>query len=135
MREASSTRHRTPGPGDVSRAVIAETNRVRAEHGRAPVRHHRLLWRAARARATHMSITGAFSHDGWVDAVRDAGYLEDLIAENIAAGQPDPAEVVADWFASPGHRRNMLDPNHRHVGVSWSVRGDGARVWVQLFGG
>lgn len=62
--------------------------------------------------------------------IRDAGYRRPG-GENIAFGQPDAAEVMADWMHSPGHRRNILDCRLRRIGVGHSATGD---YWVQDFG-
>ena len=31
--------------------------------------------------------------------------------------------IVDGWMTSPGHRRNMLDPNYTHVGIGVAARG------------
>ena len=53
--------------------------------------------------------------------------------ENIAAGQPNPVEVMKAWMKSPGHRANILSCAFRNVGVGIAL--DGRRpVWTQDFG-
>lgn len=37
--------------------------------------------------------------------------------ENLAYGFKTPAAVVTGWMNSPGHRRNVLDPDFRYIGV------------------
>jgi uncharacterized protein YkwD len=42
------------------------------------------------------------------------------IGENIAWGECErgtPREMVRSWVRSPGHRRNILDGAHKHIGV------------------
>ena len=48
-----------------------------------------------------------------------AGYKWSRSAENIAAGQKTPEEVVQSWINSPGHRVNLLDPNLKEIGVGY----------------
>ncbi len=38
-------------------------------------------------------------------------------AENIAAGQATPADVMKSWLSSDGHRRNIEDPTLTKIGV------------------
>jgi uncharacterized protein YkwD len=66
-----------------------------------------------------------------------AGYNWRSIGENIAEGQLSVAEVVDTWMNSPGHRRNLLDPGFRELGVGLALgngRGGYRVLWVQNFG-
>jgi uncharacterized protein YkwD len=40
--------------------------------------------------------------------------------ENLAWGAPtiEPRDIVRRWLESPSHRRNILDPHWRRIGVS-----------------
>jgi uncharacterized protein YkwD len=53
-------------------------------------------------------------------------------AENIAYGQPDPADVMADWMASSGHRANILNCDLTRLGVGIAA-GGGGPWWTELF--
>ena len=58
-------------------------------------------------------------------------YFEwELLSENIASGQPTPEVVVDAWMNSPGHRANILNPEHIYMGVGFNSKGN---YWVQLF--
>lgn len=59
---------------------------------------------------------------------RGSGY-----AENVAVGQETPAAVMRAWLNSPGHRRNILSPNYRYIGVGYVVDGRGRPYWTQNF--
>ena len=69
-----------------------------------------------------------------------AGYRWSRLLENVAAGQPTPTEAVKVWKASPGHRRAMLDPEIRELGIGYAfLPQDDGRVrayhyWVLSLG-
>ena len=86
-----------------------------------------------------MAARGYFDHttpDGVTfDArITRAGYAWSLVAENIAAGQRDPAAVMASWMGSDGHRRNILNCRLQHIGVGLAYDGRGRPHWTQDFG-
>lgn len=47
-----------------------------------------------------------------------AGYVWSTWGENIAAGQPTVASVVAAWMASDGHCANIMSPAMRDIGLA-----------------
>ena len=80
------------------------------------------LTRAAQGHANDMSSNGHFSHRGsdgrdLGERVRSQGYGYCVLADNIAQGQRDVSEVVRVWMASPGHRRNILNPQVTEFGI------------------
>ena len=106
----------------------------------APIVWNDLLEDAAYSHAKDMARYNYFSHtskDGRSssDRIMAAGYGFNgfktyLAGENIAFGQQSIAEVMAGWFKSEGHCKNLMNPGFKEVGV--------ARVkdyWVQDFGG
>jgi hypothetical protein len=94
-----------------------------------------------------MAKTGRFGHtaDGRRPAERAAkeGYEYCIVAENIAY-EFDPAgfsteelaaKFVEGWEHSPGHRRNMLDPDVTETGVALArSETTGYYFAVQVFG-
>jgi uncharacterized protein (TIGR03437 family) len=59
------------------------------------------------------------------------------LGENIAAGFSDASSTFTQWKNSPGHDRNMLDPNFKVVGIGRTVY-PGTRYinyWTTDFGG
>ncbi len=58
------------------------------------------------------------------------GYRSFMIGENIAQGQMSIAEVMRGWFNSPGHCRNLMNPEFKEVGIAFYNT-----YWVQDFGG
>jgi len=76
-----------------------------------------------------------------LDRIQDAGYpaidvescrcdIHALIGENIAKGQAGAWTVVSAWMDSPEHRKNILSPDLKEIGIGIA---DG--IWVQNFGG
>ncbi len=55
-------------------------------------------------------------------------------AENIAAGYATPAKVMEGWMNSEGHRKNILTPGLRYIGVGCYESG-GRYYWAQAFFG
>lgn len=140
VRMLSSPRYLRAGP-----AMLQETwrltNEVRSRGACGYPPAKALKWsgelaRAAQAHAEDMHRQSYFSHaslDGRTPSQRmlDAGYPTGrALGENIASGQTSPAQVVDGWEHSPGHCRNMLDPNYRFIGLGFA-----GGVWVQNFGG
>ena len=92
------------------------------------------LTNAAISHAEDMARLGYFSHssqDGrqLADRVNATGYSWRTIGENIAKGQRSPKQVVAGWIISPGHCKNIMNPNFKQIGI-----GRSGAYWVQVFG-
>lgn|GEM_PF-622456 len=103
-------------PDNVSQLAQAAGQAMNAEriaNGRKPLHFEPRLQAAALAHACDMAKKGYFSHRSPSGTkpkarLRRQGCRAGLVAENIAAGQTDPKELVQDWMNSPGHRKNML---------------------------
>jgi uncharacterized protein YkwD len=115
--------------------VIDLTNQERAKQGLAPLKMDSRLNDSAEKHSQDMAAQNYFSHQGkngsqpW-DRMEDSGYGNFArAAENIALGQTSAQQVVSDWMNSPGHRRNILDPNLKDLGVGY-FNG----YWTQNFG-
>lgn len=137
-----------PAAAKVEDQVADAANAFRAEHGLAALTHNLLLAEEARSFAAYMATTGRFSHtaDGREPGQRAkaAGYGYCVLAENIAFEEGlegiDAARLtrvfMSGWEASPGHRRNLLDPAVTETGVGVArAPGSGHRyLAVQVFG-
>ena len=69
------------------------------------------------------------------DRVREAGYREKLVGENIAYGLDSVDEAVQGWLDSPDHCENIMDPRFAEMGIAFAT-GRTSRhglYWVQLF--
>lgn len=129
-----------PPPADTSIAgqILALVNNERAKAGCRAVTLDSRLTRAAAGHSQDMAAHDYFSHtslDGrsFVDRIRATGYTA-ARSENIAAGQPTPAAVMASWMNSPGHRANILDPTATQMGVASATGGSYGIYWTQDFG-
>jgi uncharacterized protein YkwD len=110
-------------------AVVRDVNALRARNGLRPLRRNKRLQSAAQNMASQMAATRYFAHitrDGrtLADRVVATGYTAGRtnwrLAENIAWGSRElasPLAIVTSWMSSPEHRRNMLDPGLRDVGI------------------
>lgn len=123
---------------DFEQRVLELVNAERAKAGLAPVRYHGALDNAAEKHASHMSKVGRMAHDGIGDGdpgerIRAEGWRRGW-GENVATGQTSAEQVVREWMNSPTHRRNILDPNFRSMGVGHVTASNGRSFWAQEFG-
>lgn len=120
----------------LDQALLARTNQVRADNGLQPLVLSPALSRSAAFHSRSMLEGGFFAHeskDGTPFASRvkrfysPAGYSLWSAGENLLYGSPTPeaAAAVDAWLNSPPHRRNMLDPDWREVGIA-SLHADSA---------
>jgi uncharacterized protein YkwD len=98
-----------------------------------PLAWNTLLTQAALVHSDDMVANDFVSHtgsDGSNAGQRStaAGYLWSTWGENIAAGQPTVAIVVAAWMASPGHCANLMQPAFRDIGLA-CVSGSASNVY------
>ena len=153
--EPAKPTHRTPSePGAaaspdlprVEELIVSHTNDFRAEQGRGKVKVNPKLRAAAEYFADYMARTNRYGHtaDGRQASERaeQRGYAYCLVSENIAyqyssAGFATGALAdgfVTGWKESPGHRKNMLDPDLSETGVAVARSAKGTFFAVQMFG-
>lgn len=68
------------------------------------------------------------------DRFAEVGYKWMAIAENIAWGQKDEEAVVKAWFESPGHCKNLMNPDYNEMGAAksgiyWTMDFGAQRNW------
>jgi uncharacterized protein YkwD len=119
--------------------VVTLVNAERATAGCPGLTVDSRLATAARAHSADMAARGYFDHttpDGvtFDQRIDDAGYSWSYVAENIAAGQQDPAAVMTSWMNSEGHRRNILNCALRNIGVGLAYNVNNRPYWTQDFG-
>lgn len=122
------------GFNEFEQQVVDLTNQERISRGLPPLSTNSTLNNVAEQHSQDMVAQNYFSHQGkdgslpW-NRMQAQGYGYSRAAENIAFGQTTPQQVVTDWMNSPGHRKNILDPNLKEIGVGYY---DG--YWTQDFG-
>lgn len=126
--------------------MLDRVNAVRRSAGLPPLRRSLDLDRAAQAHARDLLARGYYSHvspegSDPMSRARAAGYTADLIAENLHQRIAPVEAVLEDWLRSPAHRRNLLDPGAKELGLGlaigpgYGLDASGYRVvWVQSFG-
>jgi uncharacterized protein YkwD len=109
--------------------VLVELNKIRRQHGLAPVRLSRQLSAAADAHSRAMGTFGFFDHnsrDGsefWKRVQRfysPEGYQSWSVGENLlwSSGHLSADAALELWMESPGHRKNILTARWREIGLS-----------------
>lgn len=125
-------------------ALIAEINKIRRQFGKEALIDNDILTQTAAAYARQLAQRHRLDHKdeqgrGPDARVEERGYQWKYVAENLAAGQLTPAEVVQDWLDSPPHRAALLSDHPQQLGVAYlrsklSLREDPhLTYWVALF--
>jgi uncharacterized protein YkwD len=127
---AAPVRHTAQtGASALESAVFADVNRVRAQHGLAPLRVSARLAAAAAQHSREMARRGYFSHDSadgsafWKRLERfyaSARYSFWSVGENLLWSSPDvdAGGAIDMWMKSPPHRANLLNGRWREIGIS-----------------
>lgn len=100
-------------------------NEIRKANGLGLMATDARLEQAALYQAKRMASHGKMGHsvgwgNGFTARLRKAG-IHGPAAENVASGQRDTRAVFDAWMKSPGHRKNMLDPEFSHYGLAWAT--------------
>lgn len=123
-----------PAPKGDAAAMLGALNRIRAAEGLASLRYDPRLAEAAGRQASAMAKARSMSHDvgGSFERRMDAAKLGRIRAvENVAVGYPDVPSVIEGWMASSGHRRNILYPYARRMGLA-QARGGKDVYWALI---
>jgi uncharacterized protein YkwD len=137
-----------PDGAEVAGQIMALTNRFREQEKLEKVAmDNPQLKKAAQYFAGYMARTARFGHkaDGATpaDRTKKFGYEYCIVAENIAyefsssgfTTQDLAHAFVEGWKASPGHRKNMLDPDVTETAVAISQGAESGYFFaVQVFG-
>ena len=107
----------------------------------SPLTWNTQLLDAARTHSADMAQHNFFSHTGSDgsnvgDRATAAGFTWQRIGENIAAGQTSAESAVNGWIDSPGHCRNLMNPNFTEVSVACVENSDSDfnRYWTNVLG-
>lgn len=113
--------------------LFAAHNQERVRQGIAPLHLNAALMDIARERAQTMADSGVFSHyapngDTVFDLLDDAGYEYDDATENIHYNDVVSGPVsfaMVEYFKSPPHRTNIVDPAFHRVGIGFVTAATG----------
>jgi|GEM_PF-2717542 len=126
---------------DFDAELLRLTNSERSQYGLSALTLNSQLGTAAQNHAVDMAQNSYFSHtglNGSTPATRAtiAGYKYSYVGENIAAGNATPAETIAQWMNSEGHRANILNVNYTEIGFghTYQASSEYRHYWVQVFG-
>ena len=91
------------------------------------------LEKIAKKRAKEIALSGKFSHTR-PNGKKGISLIKGNKAkgENLAKGQKNCEEVTDAWYASPGHRKNMLRKNFKKVGIAGYTY-KGVTYWAEVF--
>jgi uncharacterized protein YkwD len=123
----------------VGGATLCLLNAQRARYGLGPLHAYYGLAAAALSHAQDMVAKRYFSHDApsgqsIAQRILAAGFVPTdaaALGENLAWGGgawSTPRRIVRGWMASAGHRRNILDPAFRAIGIGVVAGAPGPRM-------
>lgn len=117
--------------------MVSSVNDVRAANGLSEVALLPELSDVAELRAEELAVTFAhYRPDGSTcfTAVKEAGIMYSLCAENIAGGRADPISTITQWMDSEGHRANILNEGFTHIGLGYYYDPDAPyqHLWCML---
>ncbi|MBW4670298.1 MAG: CAP domain-containing protein [Cyanomargarita calcarea GSE-NOS-MK-12-04C] len=125
--------------------VVELTNVERQRAGLPPLKFNGRLAVAAQKHSVDMAMRDFFNHKGEdgsspFDRIKATGYRYSRAAENISAGNSTPEDSVKGWMNSQGHRKNILTPDYKEIGVGYYFLGNDTgdvnykHYWTQVFG-
>ncbi len=122
--------------------LLASVNTTRAAHGLARLSLDRSLVRAARSHSLDMLRRDYFAHGSFFSRMLSFNARGPVVGENLAWGAgsfASPATVIREWLRSPEHRRNLLRPGYRRIGIGAAIGGflgrSGSTVFTADFAG
>ena len=126
---------------DFESQVVSLINQQRANNGLSGLASSGALANAARNHTLDMVCNNFVSHTGsngssFGTRLNLAGYSYSSAAENVAAGYGSPADVVAGWMGSEGHRANILNAGFTHIGIGYASLSSSTYTtyWTAEFG-
>ena len=121
--------------------ILTLVNAERRRHGLRELALNPRLDQAAKLHARNMATFRKMAHvlpesrfPTLTHRAQYVAYPYSTIAENIALGYSDAESVVKGWMASPGHRRNILNPAVSEIGTGVVGSSKGALYFCQVFG-
>jgi uncharacterized protein YkwD len=125
--------------GKIQFRVLDSVNALRVASGLQPVELSAELNAAAATHSQDMSVQNRpwhFGSDGSspIDRVARTGYTGQMLGENISETFESDVETLAAWMQEDSTRNVILNPDARHMGLSWFQESNGKIWWTQVFG-
>ncbi len=137
----------SPDMDEVTGLLMEGTNRLRKQAGRGELKSQPQLVKTARDYAGFLARADKLSHEADGSDPRERAKKHDydpcIVAENIAYeynstgfDKDDLAHrFMESWKKSPGHRKNMIDPDLLEVGMAVAQSRESGKYYaVQVFG-
>ena len=120
----------------MAKEALSYVNSYRTNNGLTELVWDDTLYEAAKIRA--QELVNSFSHTrpngtNFSSILSEVGLSMNVASgENIAGNYTSASEVVDAWYASEGHRNNMLNSNYGKTAIACYFQ-DGNYYWVNLF--
>ena len=115
----------TPSNVEAKRAaVIAETNKFRAQQGAQPLQSNPALNAEAQRRAEELARNNAFHHFELGSLAANHGGVGENIFQ-LSDGFNFAPTIVRGWANSPGHHANMANKKATQTGIGIARASDG----------
>ena len=114
--------------------VLNKVNELRSSLGRQPVTRYQELDAVAQDWSEQQAAANNMSHRPDFTSVYPKGWTTG--SENVAwrtAGGDTGALIFDQWLNSPGHYKNMTDPNVNSIGIGFAQTSDGRWYATQNF--
>ena len=114
--------------------VLNKVNELRSSLGLQPVTRYQELDAVAQDWSEQQAAANNMSHRPDFTSVYPKGWTTG--SENVAwrtAGGDTGALIFDQWFNSPGHYKNMTDPNVNSIGIGFAQTSDGKWYATQNF--
>jgi uncharacterized protein YkwD len=127
--------------------ILQQINAYRAANGEGPLTVNPMLESDASGYAGQLAALDRYGDDGvnghvlnghdYIWRANQVGYPWTYLGENVAwnSGYANPAQTLSDqWWNSPEHRANILNPNYTQIGVGVATSGSGKTYGDVVFG-
>jgi len=108
------------------------TNTERTKKSLKKLKFAACLDRYAQQQANRMAAEERMFHQDLKIVLRKC--KAKTVGENVAHGFESPKENMKAWMASPGHRKNILNPKFNRLGIGVARDTNGHSYTVQVFG-
>ena len=120
---------------------LNEVNHLRQKYNLAPLSFSEDLLQVARNYSRRMAEEKFFAHNdpegrSVRERVDEASIKWRMVGENLAYsnGYINPVAVsMHGWMESPGHRRNLLDPEWRQTAIGVWISANGTVYFTEIF--